>query len=146
MLSIYPEVSWIYNLHRPLCLHYPWISVHIPSLLNDILGDCDRATVELDLEVEIEWNEGCTLRLWSSEFEGVLAGSRFEGRRHSRWVSIHGLTYNFRNAASSVQHPPRDEKLAGSCRLSILGWCYTGCILYSVSTENYGKVGLEGMT
>jgi hypothetical protein len=54
MLSIYPGVSRIYTLRRSFRLRYPCMSVHPPSLLNDILGGRDRARLEKHLEAEIE--------------------------------------------------------------------------------------------
>jgi len=72
------------------------------------------------------------------EMGGVLGGGPFGGRRDGSWDSIHWLTCNCRNVESWVQqHPPRDEKLAGSVRLSILGWCCTWCMLYSVLTHDH---------
>jgi len=210
MLSIYPEVSRIYTPLRSFLLRYPCISVHPLSLLNAILGGCDRASLEMHLEAEIEWSERCTWRPWSSEFRdtlrgrdrvywemdldavidrvwrctgrpwsskfgdalggrdgvnsemhseavtervwrctgrlwsseigGVLGGGRFGGRCDGSWDSIYWLTCDCGNVESWVQHPPRDEKLAGSGsrRLSILGWCSTWCMLYSVLTHEYG--------
>ena len=38
------------------------ISVHPPSLLHDILGGSDRASLEMHLEAEIEWTERFTSR------------------------------------------------------------------------------------
>jgi len=64
MLSIYSRVSRIYTPHRSFHLHYPCISVHPPSLLNDILGGCDCTRLEMHLEAEIEWPEKCTCRPW----------------------------------------------------------------------------------
>ena len=37
-----------------LDLRYPWISVHPPSLISDVLGGCDRASWDMHLEAEIE--------------------------------------------------------------------------------------------
>ena len=208
MLSIYHWVSRKNNTHRWLHLRYACIPVHPLSLHNDILGSCDRATLEMHLEAEINWTERCNWRLWSIEFVdalggcdraslemhleaevewtqrctwrawsskyghelggldrvntemnseavtdrvwrrtcrlelneigGVLVGGQFGGRHDSSWDSIHWLTCNCGNVESWVQHPPRDEKLAGSGSLSILGWCCTRCMLYSVLTHDDG--------
>jgi hypothetical protein len=54
MLSIYPGVSQMYTPHGSFHLRYPCIFVHPPSLLNDILGGRDRASLEMHLEAEIE--------------------------------------------------------------------------------------------
>jgi len=79
-----------------------------------------------------------TCRPWSSELGGVLGGGPFGGRRDGSWDSIHWLTCNCGNEESWVQHPPRDEKLAASGTLSILGWCCTWCMVYSVLTHVNG--------
>jgi len=138
MLSIYPGVSGIYTLRRTFHLSHPCISVHPPLLLNDNLGGHDRASFVMQLETEIEWTQRCTGRLWSSEIGWVLGGGGFEGRRDGSWYSIHWLTCNFGNVESWVQHLPRDEKLAGSGWLLILGWYCTWCMLYLVLTHDYG--------
>jgi len=185
MLSIYPGVSQIYTPRGSFHLRYPCISVHPPSLRNNLLGGRDRASFgdalggrdrvngDMHLEAAIDrvwrctgrprWSEltdalrgrdwsslemhweavidrvwRCTCRVWSSEIGGVLGGGRFAGRRDSSWVSIHWLTCNCGNVESWVQRPPRDEKLAGRGRLSILGWCCTWCMLYSVLIHDDG--------
>jgi len=102
------------------CTGRPWSSE---------LAGCNRASLEIHLEAVIERVWRCTCRLWSSEIGGVLGGGRFGGRRNGSWDSIHWLTCNCENVESWVQHPPRDEKLAGIGRLSILGWCCTWCML-----------------
>jgi len=104
----------------------------------DALGGHDRSSLEMHSEAVTERVWRCTCRLWSSEIGGVLGGGRFGGRRDGSWDSIHWLTCNCGNVESWVQHPPRDEKLAGSGRLSILGWCCTWFMLYSVWTHDYG--------
>jgi len=104
----------------------------------DALGGRDRSSLEMRSEAVTERVWRCTCRLWSSEIGGVLGGSRFGGRRDGSWDSIHWLTCNCGNVESWVQHLSRDEKLAGSGRLSILGWCCTWCMLYSVLTHDYG--------
>jgi len=104
----------------------------------DALGGRDRSSLEMYSEAVTERVGRCTCRLWSSGIGGVLGGGRFAGRRDGSWDSIHWVTCNCGNVESWVQHPPRDEKLAGSGRLSILGWCCTWCMLYSVLTHDYG--------
>jgi len=39
------------------------------------LVGCDRVSLEMHLEAEIEWTQRCTLRGWSSEFEDAPAGN-----------------------------------------------------------------------
>jgi len=150
MMSIYPAVSRICTPHRSVHIHYPCISVHPPSPINDVLGGHDRASWEMHLEAmivnsETHWESviervwRCTCRLWWSEIGGVLGSVRFGGRHDGSWDSIHWLTCNFGKVESWVQqHPLRDEKLAGSGRLSILGWCCTWCMLYSVLSHDHG--------
>jgi len=173
-MSSYPRVSRICTPRRSVHSRYPCISVHPPSLINDVLGGRDRASCEMHLEAKIEWTQRCTWspgsnelsdtlrgrdraslemhleavmergwrctsRLWSSEIGGVLGSGRFGGRRDGSWDSIHWLTCNCGNVESWVQqHPPRDGKLAGSGRLSILGWCCTWCMLYSMLSHDHG--------
>jgi len=110
----------------------PWLSE-----FRDALGGHDQAnlqaiieaSLESHLEAAIERVWRCTCRLWWSEIGGVLGGGRFGGRRDGSWDSIYWLTCNCGNVESWVQHLPRDEKLAGSGRLSILGWYCTWCML-----------------
>jgi len=68
MMSIHPGVSRICPPRRSVHLHYPCISVHPPSLINDVLGGRDRVNSEMHLEARTEWTQGYTLRPWSSEF------------------------------------------------------------------------------
>jgi len=107
------------------------------SELRDELVGRDQSSLEMHWEAVTERVWRCTCRLWSSEIGGLLGGGRFGGRHDGSWYSIHWLTCNCGNVESWV-HPPRDEKLAGSRRLSILGWCCTWCMLYSVLTHDYG--------
>jgi len=130
MMSIYPGVPRICTPRRSVHLRYPCISVHPPSLINDLLGGRDWASWVMHMEAVIERVWRCTCRLWSSEIGGVLGSGRFGGRRDGTWDSIHWLTCNCGNVESWVQqHPPRDGKLAGSGRLSILWWCCPLCQL-----------------
>ena len=101
------------------------------SELRDTLRGRDRARLEMHLEAVIERVWRCTCRLWSSEIGEVLGSGRFGGRRDGSWDSIHWLTCICGNVESWVQqHLPRDGKLAGSGRLSILGWWCTWCMLF----------------
>ena len=72
MMSIYSGVSRIYTPHCLFHLNYPSISVHPPSLLNDILGGLDYASSEMHLEARIEWTARYTPRLWVSEFVDAI--------------------------------------------------------------------------
>jgi len=89
------------------------------------LGGRDRVNSEMHSEADTARVWTWTCRLWSSEIGGVVGGGRFGGRRNSSWDSIYWLTCNCWNVQSWVQHALRDEKLAGSGRLSVLGWCCT---------------------
>ena len=87
MMSIYSGACQIYTPHHSIHFRYPWISVHLPSLLTDILGGCDRASLvkhlesvsvqnwrlqssglDIHLESVIDVTERCTWRSWSSKF------------------------------------------------------------------------------
>jgi len=57
-----------------LHLRYPWISVHPPCLINDVLGGCDRASWDMHLEAEIEWTQRCTWRPGLTELRDALGG------------------------------------------------------------------------
>jgi hypothetical protein len=52
MTSIYSRVSGIYTPSHSGTLHYPYISVQPPSLLEDVLRGRDQATLEMQLETE----------------------------------------------------------------------------------------------
>jgi len=96
----------------------------------DALGDRDWVNSEMHCEAVIVQVWRCTCRVWSSEIGGLLRSSRFGRRCDGSWDSIYWLSCNFGNVESWVQeHPPRDGKLAGIGRLSILEWCCTWCML-----------------
>jgi len=117
------------------------------SELTDALGGLDRARLEVHMDAVIERVWTCTCRLWSSEIGGVLGVGWFGGRHNSSWDSIHWLTCDCGNEESWVQqHPPTDEKLAGSRRQWILAWWCTCCMLYSVLTHDHGMERSGGMT
>jgi len=162
MMSIYSGVCLIYTPSHSVHLRYPWIigyalgdwdrvnsEMHLEAVIEWVwwctwrpcsckLGGRNRACSEIHLQAVIERVWRCTCRLWSSEIGGVIGGGRFGGRRDGSWDSIHWLTCTCGNVESWVQHPLRDEKLAGSGRLSILGWCCAWCMLYPVLTHDYG--------
>jgi len=57
-----------------------WLS----SELRDTLSGRDRASLELQLETEIEWTQSCTGRLWSSGYGHALGGrDRGNSEMHS---------------------------------------------------------------
>jgi len=165
-LSVLRDALWDYDRARlEMHLWRPWSSDFGDSLggregvsleictsrpWSCELAGSHRASLEIRLEAEIACTQKmhleaginrvwrCTCRLRSSEIGGVHGGDRFWGRHDGSWDSIHWLTCNCGNVESWVQHPPRDEKLAGSGSLSILGWCCTRCMLYSVLTHDDG--------
>jgi len=59
-IATYLHTVYLDWQHAVIVLHYPCISVHLPSLINDVLRGCDWASWELHLEAEIEWPERCT--------------------------------------------------------------------------------------
>jgi len=56
-------------------LRYPWISVHPPSLIYDVLGGHDRASWDMHMEDRIGWTQRCTWRPWSCELGGCNRAS-----------------------------------------------------------------------
>ena len=50
MMSIYPRVCRIYTPHHSVHLGFPCITVHPPSLQEDVLGGWDQANLEMHLE------------------------------------------------------------------------------------------------
>jgi len=102
------------------------------------LGCANRASLDIHLEVIIELVWRCTWRPWSSEIAGVLGGGQsgggsLGGRQDRSRDSVHWVTHNCANIENCVQHRlPRDERLAGSGRESILEWCSMWCMQYSV--------------
>jgi len=124
------------EIHMEAVIERVWRYTGRPRLCE--LAHRNRASLEIHLEAAIERVWTCTGGLWSSEIGGVRGGGRLGGSRDGSWDPIHWLTCNCGNVESWLQHPPRDEKLAGHRRLSILGWCCTWCMLYSVLTHDYG--------
>ena len=117
-MQLAAEVEW-----TPRCTLRPW-----SSKFGDAIADRDWVNSEIHSEAVIKWVWRCTCsRLQSSEIGGLLGGSRFGGWRDGSWDSIHWLTCNCENVESWVQHLSRDVGLAGSGRLSILGWCCNRC-------------------
>ena len=60
--------------HCSVHLRYRCICVHLPSLINDVLGGGDRASLEMQLDTEIAWTQRCTGRPCSSEFGDAFWG------------------------------------------------------------------------
>ena len=108
------------------------------SEIGDTLGGIDWVNLGMHSQIVIEQVWRSTWRPWSSEIEAVLGGDQSGGgssggRHHGSWDSIHWLTRYCGNVENWVQHGlPRDERLAGSGIQSVLGWCSTWCIQYSV--------------
>jgi hypothetical protein len=104
----------------------------------DTLAGCNRASLELHSEIMIEWVWRCTWRAWPNKIGVVLGGSQagggsLEGWHHGSWDSIHWLTHNCGYVGNWIQPALlRDKRLAGSERQSVLGWCSTQSIQYSV--------------
>jgi len=73
-MSIYPGVSQICTPRHSVHLRYPCISVHPPSLNNDVLRGCVRASCEIPFEAVIERVWRYTWRVRSSEFGDALGG------------------------------------------------------------------------
>jgi len=144
------EIEW-----TPRCTWWPWLSE-----FGDALGGRDRVNSEMHLEAVIECGVRYTWRPWSIKIEGVLGGGwsggdwseggqsggsqsggsqsggsesgggRLGGMCDGSWDSIHWLTCNCQNWVQ--QGPLRADRLAGSGRQSIVGWCSTRCMQYSV--------------
>jgi len=62
MMSIYSGVYQIYTPHHSIYLRYPCISVHLPSLLKDVIGGNAQPCLEIHLEAVIERERRCTSR------------------------------------------------------------------------------------
>jgi len=115
------------------------------SGFGDTLVGCDRVSVEMHLEVVIKRVWRCTWRPWSSEIGGVLGDGQSEsgsagGRRDLSGNCIHHLTSNWGNVEHWVQHGlPWNERLTARGWQSMVGWCSTRCMQYSV----YAALGVN---
>jgi len=104
----------------------------------DPLGRCDRASFGMHLEAVMGGVWRGSWSPWSSEIVGELGGGESGGgssggRCDRSWDSIHWLTCNCGNVEYWVQHGlPRDERLAGNGRHSMMGLCSMRCMQYSV--------------
>jgi len=115
-------------------------------------GGYNRVNIEMHSKALIEtiWRCSCWLR--SSEIGGEPAGGWSSGRRlwwrcEGSWCSLYWIACNCGNVKSWLQqHPPSDEKLIGSKRLSILGWCCPWYMLYSVLPHDHGMERYRGKT
>ena len=134
------------------CCNCARLKIHLEAVIEQVwrctwrprrweLGGHDCASLEIQLEAVIERVWRCTWRPWSSEIGGVLGGGQsghgsLVGRRNRSRNSIHWLPCILGNVENWVWHGlPRDERLAGGRRQSILGWCSTQCMQYSVYAE-----------
>jgi len=108
------------------CTGRPW-----SSEIGDTLWGCDRVRFEMQLETEIQWTQRCTRRPWLSEFRDALAGYEW-ARLEEYWEAV-----NLEGGATAADTLPLSRKLAGSGRLSILGWCWRWCMLYSVLSHDH---------
>ena len=147
------------------CSWRPWLSE-----FGDAFGsrDCVTQRCTCRLWSSLFWDalvsrdrvsQRCTWRPWSSEFGDALGGgrsggSRLGGRCDGSRDSIHWLTGNHGNVESWVQSGvPTDERLAGSGRQLILGWCSTRCMHCSVyavlgvhSWSLHGEIDKDDLT
>jgi len=74
MMSIYPGVSPICTPRCSVHCRYLCLSVHLLSLIHDVLGGRDRASSVMHLEAEIEWTQRCTWRARLSTLRDALGG------------------------------------------------------------------------
>jgi len=120
MMSIYSGVCQIYTPHHSVHLRYPCISIQPPSLLEDVLGGddqasleihleterwsehrdalacCDWASMEMHLEAKIEWTQRCTWKPWLSRFGDVLGGrDRVNSEMHLEAIIERGQRFTW---------------------------------------------------
>jgi len=111
------------------CSWRPWLCA---------LGGRNLSSLEIHLEAVIKRVWRYTWRPWSSEIGEILGagqsgGGSSGGRHNDSWDTIHWSARNCGNVENWVQHGLlRDERLDGCRRQSILGWCRTQCMQYSV--------------
>jgi hypothetical protein len=72
MMSIYSGVCQIYTPPHSVHLCYPCPFLQPLSLVDDVLGGRDRASLEMHLETAMEGGQRCTRRPGSSEFGDAL--------------------------------------------------------------------------
>jgi len=128
------------EMHLQAIIVLGWRYTWRPYLceIRDTLGGSVVAGLEMHLAAVIERVWRCTWRPWSTRMGGVLGGGQAGGgslgrRRDGSWDSIQWLTRDCCNVENWVQNGlPREERLAGSGRQSIWGWCSMLCMLYSV--------------
>jgi len=123
-MHLQTEIEWTER-----CTWRKWLSE-----FGDALGGRDWVNSEMHLEAVIECIWRYTWRPWSINIGEVLGGGRSGERRDGSWHSIHWLICKCGNVERCVDLP-RDEKLAGSGRQSIMEWCSTWCMLDSVLTD-----------
>ena len=69
-----------YTPRRSFHFRYHCIPIHPPSILNDVLRGHDRASLRMQLAINIEYTQRYTLRPWSGEF-----GHAFGDRDRVNW-------------------------------------------------------------
>jgi len=113
------------------------------------LGGSNGPSFSIHFEAMIEGVWRCTWRPWAHEIGVGRGGSQSGGgsswgRWDECWDSIDWLTRNWVNVGNCVQHGlPRDHRLAGSGRESILGWLnfvYLGNGISEYKKEIYATV------
>jgi len=134
MLSICPGVFRIYTPHRSFHLHYPCISMYPQSLINDILGGCDGASLEMHWEAMIEWVWKCTWRSRWSELRDTL-GNRDQSSLEMHCKAVIKQVWRF-------TWRPRSSKLTRcTCRPwsigfgDALGGHDRACLVMQLETE-----------
>jgi len=136
------KLVWRYISRPQSCEHrgrnWASLEMHLEAIIEWVCGYALAAHDSANLEAAIEQVWRCTWRPWSRQIGGVLGGgqsasSSSGGRQVVSWDYIHWLTRNCGNVENWVQHGlPKDERLAGSGRQLMFGWCSTQCIEYLV--------------
>ena len=139
MMSIYPGVSRIWTPCRSVHLRYPCISVHPPSLINDVLGGRDRSSCEMHLEAKIKWTQRRTCRPRSDELGDALGGH--DGASlEMRWEALIERVWRctLRPWSHEVRHAIGDRDWVNSEMGNLLGagnwlgagdcWCWDDAV------------------
>jgi len=85
MMSMYFKIWRIYTPRHSIHSCYASISVHPPSLLEDIPRGRGRACFEMHLQSEVEWTQVCTWRPGSSEFSDVVGNWEIKWTHRCTW-------------------------------------------------------------
>jgi len=115
-------IEWIWG-----CTLRPW-----SSEVGDAIGDRDLVNSEMHWEAVIERVWRCTCRLWSSEIGDALAG--YDRARLEEYLEA----VDSEGGVTAAETLAVSGNLAGSQRLSILGWCCSWCMLYSLLSHAHG--------